>query len=159
MDKIILRADDGKYVTSTVNKRQNGLYASANMKEEAITLEIVNRDKFVLSVIKSKQFGLNVSSTTDVGKKTGTILDGFGTKESKRVLLRKGSEYVALDGTYLVFVPDINKAVYFEMADGGSNQIAFKAANGKFVSRYTLGSNMLMANRDVLGPWETFTVE
>ncbi len=157
MSKIILQADDGKYTKALTKNQQLGLYAHADSKEEATTLEVINHN-YVMNILKNEQFGLKVPNILDATKTMEDILGGSGVNHSKRIVLRRGSEYVTLEGISLVFVPNINKAVYFEMANVRSNQIAFKAANGKFVSRHTLGSNMLMANRGALGSWETFPI-
>lgn len=52
--------------------------------------------------------------------------------------------------------PEAGAWEIFELLDLGGGKVAFRAANGKFVSADRSIGGLLVANRDTVGEWETF---
>ncbi len=127
MSQIILQAQNGKYVISKEENGQEALYAEGNNASEALVLEII-------------------------------VPDGWSDNGNTQINLKAHSgKYVTLHGETLVL--DASGAIdqrLFTPYWRGVCSDALKAENGLFVSRETDGSARLMANRSVIGPWETF---
>ena len=130
MSKVILIAENGKYVMAKLNNGQLGLYAIGNQQSEAEELEVI-------------------------------ISGGWPQTGSPKIQLKNNSgAYVTLHGDSVVL--DATGATEnrdFEPTWRGVGGIALKGANGKYVSRETEGSDQLKANRDAIGPWESFTIK
>lgn len=84
---------------------------------------------------------------------------GHGTPDPTKMMFQAGNDFVSSDGEDIIM--SANSEVSnreFIVVWVGCNKIALKAENNLYVSREILGGNTLQANRDQIGPWETFTV-
>lgn len=128
-DKIVLQADNGKYVVAQVDNGQKALYATGNSQSEAEVFDVI-------------------------------IVDEWPTNSNPPTInLKSGSEYVTLHGDTVVLdgAGAVNERV-FKVLWRGVGGVVLQAANNKYVSRNTDGSPKLKANRDLIGPWESFAM-
>ncbi len=136
MSKISLKTDNGKYVRVKLNNGQLGLWADGDSSNAA--------------VLDSAQAGGNPSCSAPRTINFITLHDG----QTKHISLN--GETVVLDNSTASPVLEDRQ---FVIEWQGINEVALKANTGKYVSRDTEAGSLLKANRDCIGPWETFTVE
>lgn len=129
MATIKLQADTGKYVIIHIDNGQKALWAIGNQLSEAAELEY-------------------------------SVVDFNDQQKPVHIQFKVGGEFFALNGETVVLDNGEGVAASrnFEIYWLGINQIALRAANGKIVSREKNDVQKLTANRNVIGPWEVFTI-
>lgn len=81
-------------------------------------------------------------------------------KSLKVALKASNGKYVSIEnGPLQAIGEDKNSATIFDMMPQGTDKIALRAANSRYVCNESNGGQPLIANRDAIGPWETFEVQ
>lgn len=114
---------------------------------------------------------LTIAFVACTGNGTGTPNSGIEQRAPdarqlpKRIALKAANNtYVSSNaglederaGILIADRPEAGEWETFELVDLGGGKVAFRAANGKFVSSDRSIGGLLVANRDTVGDWETF---
>ena len=140
-------------------KSANGKYVCA--EEEGVRRIVANKEDDTDASSRFTIIGFDISNMPPDSKFSTLDNNGFSLNDLF-------DNFIALQtkqGNFVTAVPSIgleskvNKIDVwerFQLIDLGEGKVALKAHNGKYVCAEGGGGQQLIANRDAIGPWETF---